>query len=444
MSLKPLEVSFFCVQPVAYDLKSVEKIYTAATPLSQELRESLAYKPLWLEYFKKYYNSFDHILPIDGIIDTLPRLKQELTEKSHALAPFLNSDKNKSYLLLDSRFNYFIIMYEIVMDISFEQLEMLRENGYDLYNEVRNLLVKSDEYPTISSCVQEGQIDTLKYIQNYTSKMIDKTLSENQVFIQNDTGNITCILQASLSEPEHTHLVEMFHYFNEKGERVGTPEFFKINSNDFSFNGRFHTFISNLLREDQRNEMYKIIPITFHMQYMWFYLKELNMLLNNFVNDFHVNNPSFMELTKTVNRLIIKVEFIILHNEHFKAAIEEYNEKVYKKIQSKWNIEDSLKNSNRYISFFKNHLDRLYDQNSLEAEQRQNKILLVIGVLQLFTIISVWNDYLSSIQIVKSRTENFGISKFLPFGLESFTEIMLPISLISMIFLLYLWYVKSK
>ena len=119
----------------------------------------------------------------------------------------------------------------------------------------------------------------------------------------------------------------------------------------------------------------------------------MERLNNEIIGDDTLKNLEFQN--RFIDVVIHKVEILSLHNANFKTAIEADNERVYKQISPKWNVEQLLRTANRYVAFFKDYLQRMYIRKTPQTEQRQNIILASISILQLVALISVWNDYLS-------------------------------------------------
>lgn len=459
-----LNLNFYCFQPIELSMSSLQELFNAKTSnLVVKNIGSNTYTSKWLKEFANLNNVFYSILNVDlensvniGTLEDELKASFKVNDKYY-LDRFLDKDNTKYYLLFDYRLMYFILVYEISLNIPIDALDIY-DNGYckvksDLYNTVRNLLVKETDNTPISIWANEIRQDVKKRILNILNDEFKLTIKESDINITNNSGNITNVVDMSGLGDDfsmYEQLSNKLLILNNNAERltnnikpiviegITDKEFEQF----YNFNGRFHTVILY-----KSSDLYRYIPIQFHMQYMWFYLKEINVMLENEYNKLIVNADSIVKLEEHVymiDNYISKVEILTMHNENFKLAIEVDNELIYQKIQQRWNIENKLNNSNKYISFFKDYLTRLYSKKTSKIEQRQNKILFIISIVQLITLISVWNDYITLFENSNVLYENYitnGLSHYLNI-FSIFSTIIVPLGIVMTIYVLY--FVVSK
>lgn len=456
-----IDQTFYCFQPIEIKTEIFNKLLQSKFNINLIKEYRSDFLPKWLDNFNMFNNVFNSILSIqiDSSISS-DILKEDLTldfkvNNKLSLANNLNIEKTNFYLLFDFKAMYFILAYEINFEFDLDKEKdffNFYDNNQDLYNTIRKMLVKEDNNSLLSNWAYKIQTVTLSKIHTILKDEININLFKEDINIQNNTGNITNIVDLSKSNLKNKELfVQKIIELNNCAERLKNSKMPIILDNDsrlefinlygynlYHFNGRFHTIILN-----DTIDLYRYIPIQFHMQYMWFYLKHINIVLEDQYNEI-MNNDSLKNIafyTNTIDNLINKIELLVIHNEKFKLALEVDNEKIYSKIQASWNIENMLLSSNRYINYFKDYLSRIYNKKTSIREQKQNRILIFISIFQFVALISVWTDYLSIID--KETTlkatkiiDLFGSNNnFEVFNL--YLPIFFGITIISMIFYIY-------
>lgn len=362
--------------------------------------------PEWLRCFNglsRVGASFFVIFPDPVDVDILLKQlnDQFLVNGKLSLAPHLIAPTVRAYLIYDYRLLYFNLIYELGFEFSLADLtpylQFNRDANIklDLYNTVRNLLVKENDTDVPADWTTEIQRSAMEKIRLIFHTAYHCDCDLQSVRILNNTGNITNVVtQQGLSDEHYGKLVSRFVCLNNGAERLSNySEPLVLNDDQvYHFNGRFHTI---LLKDD--TDQLRYIPIQFHIQFMWFYLNGINAIMEK-MNNAIIGDDTLKNLesqNRYIDILIHKVEILSLHNANFKTAIETDNERIYGKINPKWNVEQLLRTSNRYIAFFKDYLQRIYTRKTSRTEHRQSVILAFISILQLIALISVWNDYIA-------------------------------------------------
>ncbi len=442
------EITFYCFQPVEIEnevlLDVITKNYNVRKIRNSYERENN--KPDWYIDFSTYNDLYTNIIILDLPKDIKSQvLKNELNnifvgESEVALSEFLDLEKTNYYLTLDLRYMYFILVYEITFQIEEEHLLSILKSRHDnnIYSTIRDLLVKETNGSVISQWAKAIRYQSIIFAKYIINKSFKLKIEETDLLYSNNSGNITCLIpKNNLSSTAKKTIGDKFIEVNKYAERVKNNNK-PIVLNDegyFYFNGRFHTIFINDSAEASR-----YIPIQFHMQYMWYLLKRINVILE-MTNEELIYKESLSDIKEThdkIESLINKVEVLVLHNENFKFSIESDNKNIYSKIQDSWNIEGLLKNTTEYIIYFKQYLDRIHKKVTERINSRQNKILFFISILQVITLISVWGDFLTitsehgaSVSYAKEIINIFGKVEVL----RLFNFYLVPVILLAIIIL---------
>ena len=287
-----------------------------------------------------------------------------------------------------------MLVVELHIQLPEEQLSEILSVGEakgdqcnDFYNTLRKLLVKEYDYSQLSSWGNAVRSEVCQRIQNMCT---DRKNAKPVASIRNNTGNITFFVEAS---PVNEDIKNKFLACNRYAERVsgnGTT----IIDNDYvsyTFFSRFHTIITNDIARYHR-----FAPIQFQIQSIWYFINYYNRVLDKINNEIIASNTkSTLDSKRTIiDEYINKIVLLSMKNEKFKLAIESDNQDVYKKIESKWNLESSLDQGKAYVNFFKDYLERSHARRVAQSNKSQNRILFTISCIQILGLISIWADYL--------------------------------------------------
>jgi len=450
--MKKISLSFMGVQPLNIDSDIyIELLEKKVSFLQSDMSES-AQPFLWLKNYNQIYDTY-HDLKIWDLVDKKFDLKDffrntfayNMREEVIDLSEYLTHYHAK--LVYDPRFVYFILVYEIHFILpdhilsSFLDYDPTQSNiNYnDLYNTVRMAIVKEDTESHLSSWGE-----SIQYIACSKAKSVLQDIYK--IKIENDKVNIlpnTCNISNFVLLPEdyNLFLVEKLIALNVFAERLSSEIEMKPLYNDtvyFSFNGRFHTIIMK-----NQQDKYRFQPLQFHIQYMWFLVERYNKIMN-MINKILMQTDTLKILQKylyLINIMINKIELLSLHDMNFKHSIE-VDIDIYEKNEKRWSISNLLQSSKQYVSFFKDYLDRSFAQKSDRYQKKMNLILLVISFLQVLALISVWNDYLSTLNKSNLNIDD-RLLKFFDNNIENLLtfNLLFPIGMIVVMlsFSYYLW-----
>lgn len=358
----------------------------------------------WLTQFTKSYSKFKHLSSIAVKDSELAELLiNDLNNKCFFvnemnLSDFLIPKNSKFDILFDSRLFCFVIIYEICFDIPNDCLTSLlkysnnNESPKDLYNTIRNLMVKESDGREIGGWANKIRDMSIEEINEICKKIVgvsklkeltEVSPKEKLIYCRHNTGNITFFID---EEPCNFLLKDEFIRCNKGAEKIRRSPVTVLDENmvSYSFFGRFHTIIT----KDQGRHM-RYASIQFHIQYIWFVTGGFIEALDN------LNNSPLSESgLHLVDEYINKIELLLMFNESFKLTIEADKSLIYEKIEKIWNIENSLINVKKYISFYNNYLVRNYNRKLEKSNNRRNSILFLLSCIQVISLLSVWKDYI--------------------------------------------------
>jgi len=439
-----LNVSFICTQPINLSLEMYSKLTTSKYNISEiNSFSNNKFSMQWMSDFTNKNNIFDYLFSIrTGKSFFNENLKNDLNKSQFhvndmSISKYLNSDNIKYDLVFDLKFLYFLLIYEIEFTFPVDILEkILEKKKNNLYHIVRKLLVKEDEKCQISrwssNIVDASMKDIMKIM-----KLFNLTFNKKDFNILNNSGNISVFVTDKTYNKTNKDISNLFVECNEYSERLNihTKPIYVDDSVSYSFYGRFHT-----ITVVDEKYILRYMPIQFQMQFLWFLINYYNKFIDKINIDLldKKNEIKLEEQNELISELINKIEMLVMHNDRFITAIEIDNELIYKHIEKKWNILNSLDNSKKYMTFFKGYLERVYSKKIAQAQKKQNRILFGISFLQITALISVWTDYLSLLNeqsiknideilfLFSNSKENLMLfNKYIPLGLLSMTFIAL-------------------
>lgn len=419
--MKTYHLSFYDFQPIDLGIDLLLRLYQQGinTDKLQDKFFATQQKPLWMQKFDALNETFQ---PIYSILletsvenDFISQLKLSLSQQH--TDNFFQSASAKAFLLFDPRFLSFMLTIEVTMNIREQSItELNQEDAPNLYLSIRELLVEdSAKTPTFKSnwsisIKEQAQYTTEQICQFITGKKLP-----GGIRIQNNTGNISCVLTAYNKQGEFSYVPDSVQRFfvntNKKAERLATdyPSIKLSNKIDnttdlFDFNGRMHTLVINNPKDE-----FRYLPILFHMQFMWFYIKIISPYFSRKIVSIICNNSQKgkSDLEANIYSIMKRIEVLTIYNEQFKFSIEIDNERIYDRIQNRWSIEKTLKQLQKNAASFGSHISRDNQNTRDKSDQFKNTILAIISIIQILALTSIWNDHLSLIDKTASDSQPF-------------------------------------
>jgi hypothetical protein len=407
-----LKLNFYDVQPIDIDAGTLIEIFASDVNRSELKNHFFSQNnfPEWVKTFSALNNLYDSLdvisLEVDTPNDLDEKLKSRLglvdsTSEDHVgiPSPLVVKDAT-ACLMYESRFASFVLVVEMTVFIELTHMKWLpaiREDN--LYAAVRNLLVSDRQSVDGSRWIEAIKNVAIEKVSRIADFYLKGKPKASPVLMSDNTGNITCVAYMLDNKPMPWIAKEHLLRVNKLVERLKTNgKTLLIDGDDiktaeiYDFNGRMHTIILNT-----DTDKHRYIPIQFHMQFMWFYLRKINQIIE-FIYDSLMQkkrSKDFPKIVKSVNSFANKIEMLSIYNESFKLSIESDNETVYANIQGRWNIENMLHQSHRFVEFLNGYSQRISNEIHSNADRFTNRILMVISLLQVFALTSIWNDYLS-------------------------------------------------
>ncbi|MCL2529443.1 MAG: hypothetical protein FWE41_03830 [Coriobacteriia bacterium] len=455
VSSKQVSLVFYNFQPVCIKEKGLKECLEARI----DRRKLEVYKtdgdPSWLNAFKQHSESFSTIasITVRELDSTVGNngFRDSITDPD--LQSHIVFDEVKCYLLFDYKSFSWVISYEIPCSLDLSELaEFLEVNeagaldNTDLYNRIRNLMVRSESNPKINEWIARFENRALDTLHKISVSLTNDSLAREDFCVVDNTGNITNITDCSnLNDSEYQQCKAVLLKINRSAERLRHPqEPIELEEGSiYSFNGRFHTIL--IKRPDER---YRYVPIQFQMQRMWFYLRSLFSFLTNLNDQFFlftdasVKNLDYINLVEAVTN---RVQNIRVMNEQFKSDIETDRVSIYDQIEKNWNIENLLAEMLRYVDSQKDALQRLYLKLNEKSNDRQSRILFIISIIQIAALLSVWGSYIELLNEAKLSETSALIQLFGSIDNLLLFNTILPIFLIlGIALMLYLAFFKKK
>lgn len=398
-------MTFYNVQPVVMDLSLLKAFLTTPTHfkrLSEHFSDRI---PSWLEDFQVTGNAYKALKTIS--LDSTPTtlLESDLGETrfhvngKHPLSDHIDYEGVEHALIYDVNTMYFILVFKIPVRISDNMNALLEtgtssNEGKDLYNTIRNLMVKEHDGMTLGKWGETIRTHALDKIRLMMRNLFSLKFDDDKVRFKNNTGNITNIVHPGADKTGMDKLKAALFSLNQHAERRDYADNALTLSDGtyYDFNGRFHTIVMTRPSDDKR-----FMPIQFHMQYMWIYLMELYDLMDALNQEIMANCRirTLNTQNSLIDSIIQKAQYLHIFHENFKRAIEADNKNIYNIINPYWNIDSFLSGMGDYVDNFKDYLSRKHTKLTTRNNNKQRNILFFISMVQLVSLLGVWSAYVS-------------------------------------------------
>jgi hypothetical protein len=314
---------------------------------------------------------------------------------------------SETRLLVDVRLNAFVLVHEVTFVVPGEEMlsALLTPTnasvpGGDLYNQLRGLFV-ADHAMGVTP-LPEGASAYVRDINDAARQAVGAVVAgalgvqpdQGDITIPCSSGNVSFIVRTGENRPASAALRDQLHASNAAAEAV-TRRVKRLDLADQEmcvFGGRFHSIcVSSLGRQ------WRFMLIQFHMQYFWFMVHQLQGMIQRAQTELvtrqtkaHRPDPSPM-----ASALILKSQLLTAHREALKTKLETDAEAVYAEIQGQWSIDDGIAQLAQSTTFLRDYFVQQEAQARSTSSDRISILLLFISLLQLFGLISFWNDYLA-------------------------------------------------
>jgi len=385
-----MKSTFLCIEPINFN--NEDQIQLFACDLDEKVLEDYIDKePSWINFYKhKNPNAYQNtksikLNEIDSDLFKLPEHLPNIFEKA------------TSYLILDTDLSTFTLCIEITLNyskITKEDLKILLSDYREkknLYDSIRNLLIKSEPDDIISPWTEMTHMDAIHKVKEVVKNAYYCEMFHTP-YISINSGNITNFFDLStnevleLNEDEKQEFQTLCLNLNIAVDQFDfeNPMPLYLNGEMFYFAGKFHTVF--LLNSRNINRYY---PIIFQMKYNWNFnsiifniYKEINLKI---INE-KLHTP-FSTREKTIKNFMSKIQLFGLKNEDFENTIEQNRTIIYEKIEKKWNMKQAIEHSLNYIQKYEEYLDKehkkILEKEKESTSKREEELLKKIELLNI-------------------------------------------------------------
>ena len=401
-----IRFDFYVVQPVSLSPEAMTRFF-ASTSDQVRLQDHLSHQtPSWLSRLTDLGNTYQGLRSIRYERVPLDLMDIDLSSPmfrvfgKHDLSGVAKTEGVETCLLFDRNLKAFVLTYRLPMRFDKDSFLMYTavhgdESGkQDLYNTVRNMFVREDGGSVVGEYVTMTEERVRDAVRDLLESVFSLKVGQQDVRIEDHSGNISNFVTIDHPDCPVATFADRIIELNEAAEfRTYQSETIILDDGTYyDFNGRFHTIVVR-----RKDDIDRFIPIQFHAQYMWSYLNAMYGLLDD-INDRVMtcghHASKIARLVDMMDDCIQKTQYLHLFHQGFLRAIESDNQNIYKKIESLWNLDASLEGTDTYVNNFKDLISRRHEKVLSAQQERQSKILFVISVIQIISLIGVWQTYI--------------------------------------------------
>jgi hypothetical protein len=359
-------ISIFGVQPLTYSENVIESLLVKFKSFNQVTDQD---DPDWFLEIKGLYQNDHHYsvaickasaVKIDGI-------------------DFIFN----AHLLCNSRINIFTIVFDLKSEGCVETM-LTTEN-------IRNMIVLS---------LDDKRIDCIKSATEKAINIVSSMMKVNQekVIIKKNTCNITIFItpDGDVSLPIKKDLIYNF-ILSDNTERMSVRrEIIKISDKTIIFfGGRVH-----LVASTSYNDINVLKNIMLNLQIMWFFVPIYLNISSKLHFQMVSGNADYStdELEEKAMILSYISKTIMLQNESERISYESLSKILYDRIEYLWRIEGSIRQFDKYSSFFELFVKNTRDIRSRKADEILNYVLTVLAI---FGAVGFWADILHAEIIIR-------------------------------------------
>ncbi len=394
-------IDFFCFQPVLFDEKSFFKVQTSNFIPKNWQKVVASYENVHcndiLEYIKHMEKHDLYIL-------------DDYSQKINI--DFAEVDKNHSCygVFFDKDYKIFCIIYKLSLSLNknFDNNKLI-----GLYKIIRDELV-------FDNAINNNISNWSKQIIDISLKGINKNFTTNLCKIIPNTGYIF----SSYSEFKNPNIKNFKNNFlnsnhnidliDENKELFESLSFFKtrLNNNSnydsspyiFYLGWRFSTIYGIKNKEDL-----KLIPIFLNLQNIYFqidcfyepYLSKLYQDIR-YKNDYNTLNDN----VEIFDKLEVAFQNLIFEKNKFISELKPLQLEIFNTMEEYWNLNTHYKTIEKNLSIYESSLNRKLNLERNIMQEKQNNILFILAIIQIFSIISISVDFFSLKEINYDKPYN--------------------------------------
>lgn len=458
-------IKYFCFQPVKlsntifqslnqkkftpsavnwFDISALDDDENTITDFTQMdwLRELKIMHRTGLYVFKSDYSEFNSAL-ID--INTMASFDDDLAI----------DNSSGSVLLYDSNYKVFYIVYSLILKTN-KTLNPKRLSG--LHDTIRNQLVIDDA---------NGNFDISDWASSIRSKSLEsirqefKGSSSDQDFtILNNSGYLCSLFPDFDQLNFDTEMVDFKNKFLNCNHNIDLVDEKKQHYSQLSINNTvadgnssyensksiiFFGWRSTTLFGLHEDRDIKLIPLLINVQNIYiqidcFYKPFLSSIYEEvqYSNDY----VSLSEKLEYFDRLLISFQNLIYSKERFLSELKPFQAEVFSEVESYWGMSKTYSTIDNTLNICQTSLERKLDIKNNRIQQKQNDILFVLAIIQIFSIVGIVGDYFSlfSLDVSSLHDDELALSK--QYIIYSLT--ILSVGLIAFAYMEKVWYSTKK
>lgn len=351
--------------------------------------------PPWMKWKNDIHRTYSSIrvisLNTNFAIRNICKYLQGFTlNTNEKLSSYFLEEEFRHYILYDVKLNTFTYVIEIPFKLIPSKngtIYVSNNKGESVtyYNCVRDCIIvnTTDEMPIYA---MEARREIQKTIREFMDKVYN--YRKATLCMYPNAGNITVVTRVDDIKKAQSYVET-----NHNSERSAyTNEVFESDSCVYSLNGRFHSVITTLDKYQ-----YHYLPITFEAQYVWGYLNTIRTIINEY-NMLRIKSEGLkIDQNEIVlmRRLLEKVDILIYEYEDFKSTIENDYQTVLRHFEIAWKINMNMLAAREYLDKINVNIERIQRERGERIGIKQNKILFIISITQIFAFLSVWLDFLA-------------------------------------------------
>ena len=411
--------------------------------------------PLWaksLEYGRAYHGiSWQNILfpAADAPLleATLSRFDTVYLDDKVTVTDVLDIHSMRSDLLFDSNTMQWLLLHEMKLSIPIGILDSATADSSESsrrcnwYAALRDCLVRSsnDQPDQRAPWIQCAENSARQVICSYFYQLKRYALNPSDIRFPPNCGNLSFFYVPDHPEAlfpyTKNELCSRIAHLGHSVERIEGSEADALRKERlyYDFGGRYHTIIV-----DSQDAVLRYMPLQFHAQYCWAYLRTAHTLVCDIEDALVVESLSQRD-EDYLDRIINNIQYEQFLYAEFSRSVQADAE-ILTYIDRTWSLTLSLTQLEQFADNLASTLERSLQRSTGKTAKRQEMALFALSLIQLIALVSVWADYLNLIETYGDK--NYGTFPWSLFGSEPILNsfnILLPWILIIVSIAIMMW-----
>jgi hypothetical protein len=326
-------------------------------------------------------------------------------------------------IFYDYSYKLFFIIMNVAVAVN-DNINYLSLLG--LHDKIRNELVV--DTPNKNLEVSEWAKSIREYSISLIAKSIPHKLKNNDVLISDNTGYVVSmfdeflfndnidICQYKNSFLQTNHKIDMVNEQKYKYSKLSIlnstcpdtqslsekESYGKCNSIVF-FGWRFSTVFGI-----KKSQFYDLIPIFINLQNIYFIVNlHYKPIIGNLFKTIRYSDDYVLlsENLEEFDKLVVSYENLIFEKKIFFSEYKPHQQEIFNLMEEYWNLDYDYSTVQNTISICQTSLKRKLEVKTNNIQQKQNDILFILTIVQIFSVVSIFGDYfnLFSMDVVKEH-----------------------------------------